>query len=83
MCLHLTQNMQLYSEDALCNFNLNQFFLKNYAMRFGIGYMHHIFRFEEQDRYNFEAYIKYNNDITQEMSANFRYLLFNFNENRF
>jgi len=45
--------------------------------------MHHRLQFVESGRYAFECFVHYDHDITDEMSAKFKYLLFNYHTNLF
>jgi len=45
--------------------------------------MHHRLKFYEADTYTLERYVHFDHDITDEMSAKFKYLLFNYHTNTF
>ena len=45
--------------------------------------MHHSLKFYETDTYSLECFVHFDHDITDEMSAKFKYLLFNFHTNQF
>jgi hypothetical protein len=47
----------------------------------GMGSMHHLLSLLEFHKYQFDAYLQYNNDTTNQKSANFKYLLFNYHQN--
>lgn len=56
---------------------------KQLQFKLGIGEMHHRLKFYDDDRYQYEAYVHLNHSISDEMSAKFKYLLFNYHENKF
>jgi hypothetical protein len=45
--------------------------------------MHHRLNFFEAGTYTLERYVHFDHDITDEMSAKFKYLLFNYHTNTF
>ena len=83
LCLRLTQNMQYFTKEGTCHYDKNQFMQKQLQFKLGIGEMHHRLKFYDDDRYQYEAYVHLNHSISDEMSAKFKYLLFNYHENKF
>ena len=89
LCLRLTQNLQFYSETGRCFYDFEKFITNQSQIKMSIGHMLQYFQHSFDNQYRFESYIKLNddekrqNEITSEMSAKFKYLLFNYNENKF
>ena len=52
-------------------------------MKLGIGHLFHTLRQIDFEKYDFEAHIDLSQNITDEMSAKFKYLLFNYHSNEF
>jgi hypothetical protein len=75
--------MQYYNKDATCYYDKNLFQQKQYKFKLGIGDMHHQLKLYEDERYQYEAYVHLNHSISDEMSAKFKYLLFNYHNNQF
>jgi hypothetical protein len=52
-------------------------------MRFGIGDMHHILSSKDTEVIELNPYVKLDHDIGEEMSAEFKYLIYNFHKGSF
>ena len=53
-------------------------------MKTGINHLYHTLDFSDQEmKYVFEAWVNLQDNIKDEMSAKFKYLLFNYYDNRF
>ena len=73
--------MQMVSKDGTCFFDAQQFRRNKSELKLGIGDLHHELEFFEDERYNLGSYVHLHNDISDEMSANFKYMLYNFYTN--
>lgn len=76
--------MQIYSPQGLCYFDQQTIRTNKLNLKLGIGNMHHQLEQIEETKFNFKSFVRQNHDdISNEMSAKFRYLLFDYYTNSF